>query len=236
MDQNQPPYEQHLYQHAGYPPQSYAYNQPPRHWIPSEPSTPTDPSFNFHSHPSASFSSQQGSWDLPPTTPMSFMHYSQHSTPALYQTPFRNTTSTVNNTTAATSRGEKRGADVLPLSAPPRKKRRARVPPPSTISTANTCGVGPSQFETEPINSSLADSLPVTVPPTQRYKSYTGPKATSANSATDVWYFMRVLKERPKPEQWPLKDTEGNNIEEPVMLARPSGPDANFIGCKLCTA
>ena len=77
-----------------------------------------------------------------------------------------------------------------------------------------------------------ADTVPVTVPPLQGYKSLTTLRAAPSNAATDVWHFMCPLNQKEKPEEWPAKSPDGSELVEKPLDCRPKSA---FVGCKLCS-
>jgi len=225
-DENQPPEPQYLPSHTrtpnwsnhGPPGLTYYNNITP--WNTSAPNSPVDLRLPFTTAGPSHF--RQPPWNPQTPSPGQSFQFTAH------QPPLSNTTN--NSSHVPLDQRSKRTATSQPGS---RAKRRRTAAAPAEIETAPICGVGPSRLDPDLLAATpSADTVPVTVPPLQGYKSLATSRAAPSNAATDVWHFMRTLNQKEKPEEWPAKSPDGSELVEKPLDCRPKSA---FVGCKLCS-
>ena len=146
----------------------------------------------------------------------------------LLHIPLSDTTN--NSSHVPLNQGSKRPATSQPGS---HAKQQRTAAAPAEIETALICGVGPLRLDSDlPAAIPSADTVPVTVPPLQGYKSLATLRAAPSNVATDVWHFMCSLDQKEKPEEWPAKSPDGSELVEKPLNCQPKSA---FVGCKLCS-
>jgi hypothetical protein len=129
-------------------------------------------------------------------------------------------------TTSASTARKRTNAPIPPTPSPSTSSGPTQLPGHLGNSAPAVYGVGPHSLEPNENTAPTFHLVFTNSQATSGYGSLMDPGRGRTTAATDVWYFVRGLTSREKPDILPRS--------EKMSQERPNRREFDFLGCKLC--